>query len=110
MDGPGRGGAPLPWDMEEPPANMFKEEVLILIMIAMIFLDRVVTCMQVRVVTVPHTGVVKACHKCRGTGGMSCRDCSGKVSTRTCIIIILINAGGYEWHHHYRQCCPGPEG
>ena len=34
---------------------------------------------QVRVVTVPHTGVVKACHKCRGTGGMSCRDCSGKV-------------------------------
>jgi len=58
VDGPGRGGAPLPWDMEEPPANMFKEEV--------------------RVVTVPHTGVVKACHKCRGTGGMSCRDCSGK--------------------------------
>ena len=61
MDGPGRGGAPLPWDMEEPPANMFKEEVLILIMIAMIFLDTVVTCLQVRVVTVPHTGVVKAC-------------------------------------------------
>jgi hypothetical protein len=35
---------------------------------------------EVRVVTVPRTGVVKACHKCRGTGGMTCRDCSGKVS------------------------------
>ena len=28
VDGPGRGGAPLPWDMDEPPANMFKEEVI----------------------------------------------------------------------------------
>ena len=35
MDGPGRGGAPLPWDMEEPPANMFKEEVLIVMMLLM---------------------------------------------------------------------------
>ena len=31
VDGPGRGGAPLPWDMEEPPANMFKEEVLMML-------------------------------------------------------------------------------
>ena len=36
VDGPGRGGAPLPWDMDEPPANMFKEEV-IRMMIRMIF-------------------------------------------------------------------------
>ena len=36
VDGPGRGGAPLPWDMDEPPANMFKEEV-IMVMIRMIF-------------------------------------------------------------------------
>ena len=35
MDGPGRGGAPLPWDMEEPPANMFKEEVLTLLVMEM---------------------------------------------------------------------------
>ena len=35
MDGPGRGGAPLPWDMEEPPANMFKEEVLTLLVMVM---------------------------------------------------------------------------
>ena len=48
---------------------------------------------QVRVVTVPHTGVVKACHKCRGTGGMSCRDCSGKVIftfVKKIIIIITV--------------------
>ena len=36
MDGPGRGGAPLPWDMEEPPANMFKEEVLKMVLLLMI--------------------------------------------------------------------------
>ena len=36
VDGPGRGGAPLPWDMEEPPANMFKEEVLIMMMMMII--------------------------------------------------------------------------
>lgn len=59
VDGPCRGPAPLPWDIEEIPSQMFKDEV--------------------RVVTVPRTGVVKACHKCRGTGGMTCRDCSGKV-------------------------------
>ena len=35
VDGPGRGGAPLPWDMEEPPANMFKEEVLTLLVMVM---------------------------------------------------------------------------
>ena len=51
------------------------------------------TLFQVRVVTVPHTGVVKACHKCRGTGGMSCRDCSGKVIftfVKKIIIIITV--------------------
>ena len=60
VDTPARGSAPLPWEIEESPSQMFKDEV--------------------RVVTVPHTGVVKACHKCRGTGGMTCRDCSGKVN------------------------------
>lgn len=34
---------------------------------------------EVRVVTVPHTGVVKTCHKCRGNGGMTCGECYGKV-------------------------------
>ena len=33
---------------------------------------------EVRVVTVPHTGVVKTCHKCRGNGGMTCGECYGK--------------------------------
>ena len=69
MDSATSGRAPLPWAMDLPPSNMFKEEV--------------------RVVTVPHTGVVKACHRCRGTGGMSCRDCSGKVSNNIIIIVII---------------------
>ena len=43
--------------------------------------DVLTDCVQeeVRVVTVPHTGVVKTCHKCRGNGGMTCGECYGKV-------------------------------
>ena len=58
LDSATSGRAPLPWDIPEPPSNMFKEEV--------------------KVVTVPHTGVVKTCHKCRGNGGMTCGECYGK--------------------------------
>ena len=60
LDGPGTGPAPLPWEIEEKPLSMFKDDV--------------------RLVPVPNTGVVKSCHKCRGTGGMTCTDCAGKVS------------------------------
>ena len=51
------GHAPLPWELEEEPVRMFREEV--------------------RLVTVPNTGVVKTCHKCRGTGGQVCGECGG---------------------------------
>ena len=65
MDSATSGRAPLPWDIELPPSNMFKEEV--------------------RVVTVPHTGVVKTCHKCRGNGGMTCGECYGKASIESIV-------------------------
>ena len=52
------GAAPLPWQIEERPGRMFRDEV--------------------RLVTVPNTGVIKTCHKCRGTGGMTCGECGGK--------------------------------
>ena len=52
------GHAPLPWELEQEPVRMFREEV--------------------RLVTVPNTGVVKTCHKCRGTGGQVCGECGGK--------------------------------
>jgi len=58
IDSATSGRAPLPWEVDEPPISMFKDEV--------------------RVVTVPHTGVVKTCHKCRGGGGMTCGECYGK--------------------------------
>jgi len=58
IDSATSGRAPLPWEVEEPPLSMFKDEV--------------------RVVNVPHTGVVKTCHKCRGGGGMTCGECWGK--------------------------------
>ncbi len=59
INGPSHGRAPLPWEIVEDPTSMFKDEV--------------------RIVSIPHTDVIKACHKCRGTGGMTCRECSGKV-------------------------------
>ena len=59
VDGPYMGPAPLPWEIEEKPLVMFKD--------------------YVRLVTVPHTEVVKTCHKCRGTGGTICSGCGGKV-------------------------------
>ena len=52
------GAAPLPWQIDERPGRMFRDEV--------------------RLVTVPNTGVIKTCHKCRGTGGMTCGECGGK--------------------------------
>jgi len=58
IDSTACGSAPLPWEIEEAPSQMFKDEV--------------------KIVSVPHTAVVKTCHKCKGTGGMTCKDCSGK--------------------------------
>merc|ERR1719483_755110 len=70
LDSATSGRAPLPWEVDEPPLSMFKEEV--------------------RMVTVPHTGVVKTCHKCRGSGGMTCGECYGKVRT------FMISGFGYN--------------
>ena len=60
VDGPYMGPAPLPWEIEEKPLVMFKDDV--------------------RLVPVPNTESVKSCHKCRGTGEMTCGDCTGKVA------------------------------
>ena len=57
-EGPGPLTAPLPWQIEERPGRMFRDEV--------------------RLVTAPHTGVIKPCHKCRGTGGVTCGECGGR--------------------------------
>ena len=70
MDSATSGRAPLPWEVELPPSCVFKEEV--------------------RVVTVPHTGVVKTCHKCRGNGGMTCNECYGKVGARVVTVWYLV--------------------
>ena len=52
------GVPPLPWEIEEFPTQPFKDEV--------------------RLIAVPNTSSVKSCHRCRGTGGVTCKDCSGK--------------------------------
>lgn len=54
----GIGTPPLPWEIEEFPTQAFKDEV--------------------RLVPVPRTASIKSCHRCRGTGGIVCKDCSGK--------------------------------
>ena len=82
------GAAPLPWEVVEPPSRLFREEV--------------------RVVTVPHTGVVRTCHKCRGTGGQQCGDCAGKGWVR-CLHchgdVYLPEGGGSEQHSTDRDRC-----
>ena len=75
MDSATSGRAPLPWEVELPPSCVFKEEV--------------------RVVTVPHTGVVKTCHKCRGNGGMTCNECYGKVGARVVTVWYLVRRMGW---------------
>jgi len=39
---------PLPWEIEEKPSQMFREEV--------------------RLIEVPETACTKSCHRCKGTG------------------------------------------
>ena len=84
MDSATSGRAPLPWEVELPPSCVFKEEV--------------------RVVTVPHTGVVKTCHKCRGNGGMTCNECYGKVGARVVTVWYLVRRmwwwSGEVWGGH----------
>ena len=85
MDSATSGRAPLPWEIDCPPSSVFKEEV--------------------RVVTVPHTGVVKTCHKCRGNGGMTCNECYGKVRqviTNFGNINTLSSQSYYTAIHYYR--------
>ena len=76
----GHTAPPLPWEVDQHPVRMFRDEV--------------------RLVTVPHTGVVKTCHKCRGTGGMTCGDCGGKGWVR-CLhchgdVHLPENGGGHD--------------
>ncbi len=75
INGPSHGRAPLPWEIVEDPTSMFKDEV--------------------RIVSIPHTDVIKACHKCRGTGGMTCRECSGKV--RISFLVLPEISTSMEW-------------
>ena len=76
MDSATSGRAPLPWEVDLPPSNMFKVWRFRAhgFLLWTDFMQE-----EVRVVTVPHTGVVKTCHKCRGNGGMTCGECYGKV-------------------------------
>ena len=76
-----QGHAPLPWELEQAPGRMFREEV--------------------RLVTVPHTGVVKTCHKCRGTGGQLCGQCGGKGWVRClhCHGDVHLPSGADQAHH-----------
>lgn len=52
------GVPPLPWDIDQAPAELFKDEI--------------------RQVVVPNTTSTKTCHRCRGSGLVRCRECSGR--------------------------------
>ncbi|XP_066995275.1 protein SSUH2 homolog isoform X2 [Anabrus simplex] len=57
-DGVDNGVAPLPWDIEATPTKIFQDEI--------------------KIMQVPHTASVKACHRCHRIGTVSCSDCKEK--------------------------------
>jgi hypothetical protein len=58
VDGAENGPAPLPWDINAQPSDVFKNEE--------------------KFIRVPHTSSVKHCHRCRGAGHVVCTECYGK--------------------------------
>lgn len=62
IDGPGNGPAPMPWDIPCNCTALFKTEV--------------------HKIPVPHTDVVKTCHKCFGRGFNRCNQCWGRGNVR----------------------------
>jgi len=58
VDGAENGPAPLPWDINAKPSEVFRNEE--------------------KFVKVPHTSSVKQCHRCRGVGHVVCGECYGK--------------------------------
>jgi hypothetical protein len=58
VDGAENGPAPLPWDINAQPSDVFKNEE--------------------KFIRVPHTSSVKSCHRCRATGHIVCTECYGK--------------------------------
>ncbi|XP_070559103.1 protein SSUH2 homolog [Ptychodera flava] len=66
IDGPSNGSPPAPWDIPCPPRNYFENEV--------------------RHLEVPHTQELKKCHRCKGSGRITCTKCHGvkKVKCDVC--------------------------
>jgi len=67
VDGPENGAAPAPWDIPAQMPPRFTREHRVAI-------------------RVPHTEVVRTCHRCGGNGKLTCAECggSGKVRCSSC--------------------------
>ncbi|RZF33322.1 hypothetical protein LSTR_LSTR007667 [Laodelphax striatellus] len=72
VDGPDNGQPPAAWDIEVIPKGTFETEV--------------------KSMMVPHTSIVKPCHRCSGTGTILCSECRGKGWVRC----ITCNGEGYN--------------
>ncbi|KAL8611295.1 hypothetical protein ACOMHN_013726 [Nucella lapillus] len=58
VDGPNNGPAPGPWAIPCEPDNLFED--------------------QIKLLEVPHTSVVKGCHRCDSRGWLRCSNCNGR--------------------------------
>uniref|UniRef100_G1T7R7 Ssu-2 homolog n=1 Tax=Oryctolagus cuniculus TaxID=9986 RepID=G1T7R7_RABIT len=67
VDGPQRGPSPRLWDIKVPAPPLFQEDT--------------------RKLQVPHSSLVKECHKCHGRGRYKCSGChgAGRVSDSVCV-------------------------
>nr|XP_018915068.1 PREDICTED: protein SSUH2 homolog isoform X1 [Bemisia tabaci] len=77
----GEGQAPLPWEIEVEPERLFQDEV--------------------RVIQVPHTSVLKSCHRCFGVGTNFCNECKGKGWIRC----LHCHGDGFTADSEYRERC-----
>ncbi|PNF35665.1 SSUH2-like protein [Cryptotermes secundus] len=81
VDGAENGPAPLPWDINSQPSDMFKNEE--------------------KFIRVPHTSSVKQCHRCKGAGHIVCAECYGKGWIRC----QMCNGYGYRTQSEQRERC-----
>nr|XP_008271809.1 protein SSUH2 homolog [Oryctolagus cuniculus] len=84
VDGPQRGPSPRLWDIKVPAPPLFQEDT--------------------RKLQVPHSSLVKECHKCHGRGRYKCSGCHGAGRVRC-----LFCSGGKRRARRPRRCqlCSG---
>ncbi|KAJ7316971.1 hypothetical protein JRQ81_003133 [Phrynocephalus forsythii] len=89
IDGPQNGAPPRPWDIKVQPPQMFQDDT--------------------KKFRVPHSSLVKECHKCHGRGRSKCSGChgAGRMRCVTCSGARQKAKAKYLKHQKRCQMCSG---